>query len=111
MIVLNINTSDSLVNGSLGTVIDIISRDDGKVSWIIIKFDNERAGIEQRRNHLEIADRYKDRNGTPILRQRIRYFLTTSRGRPHARQATVYQFPLKVAFAITGHKMQVKIYF
>ena len=76
MIVLNMSTSDSLVNGSLGTVIDIITRDDGKVSWIIIKFDNEKAGIEQRRNHLEISDRYRDHNGTPILRQRIRYFLT-----------------------------------
>ena len=31
MVVLNISISDSLVNGSLGTIIDIITKDDGKV--------------------------------------------------------------------------------
>lgn len=107
MLVLNICTSDSLVNGSLGTIIDIVTRTDGKASWIIVRFDSEKAGLEQRRRHPGIAEKYKESNGTPILRQRIRYFLSTSRGKAHASQATVYQFPFKVAFAITGHKMQV----
>ena len=107
MVVLNISISDSLVNGSLGTVIDIMNKDDGKVSCIVIKFDIEKAGIEQRKNYSKIADKYKDSNGTPVFRHRVRYFLTTSKGKPHARQATVFQFPIKVAYAITGHKMQV----
>ena len=80
---------------------------------MIIQFDSEKVGIEQRRNHASIADKYKDSNGTPIFRQRTRYFLTNCKGKAHAAQATVYQFPIKLAFAITGHKMQVilKSYF
>ena len=106
MIVMNISTTDSLVNGSLGTIIDIVTKN-GKGNCVVIKFDSEKAGLEQRKNHARIADKYKESNGTPIFRQRTRYFLTNSKGQAHAAQATVYQFPLKVAFAITGHKMQV----
>ena len=80
---------------------------DGKVNCVVVKFDSEKVGMEQRKIHTKIADKYKGSNGTPIFRQRTRYFLSSSKGKTHAVQATVYQFPIKVAFAITGHKMQV----
>ena len=47
MVVLNINTSDSLVNGSLGVIIDIITGSENTVKCIVIKFDIEKAGEEQ----------------------------------------------------------------
>ena len=66
---------------------------------------------EQRKKYDTIANTYKASNGTPIFRQRTRYFLSNSKGKPHAAQATIFQFPIKVAFAITGHKMQVILNF
>ena len=108
MIVINVNTADSLVNGALGTIIDIITKED-TVNCVVIRFDSEKVGMEQRRNHANIADKYKDSNGTPIFRQKLKYFLNSCTGQAHAVQATVFQFPIKVAFAITGHKMQVMI--
>ena len=73
MIVMNVNTSDSLVNGSLGVIIDIITDTEEKVKCIIIKFDSDKAGAEQRRKFAHISNKYKDQNGTPIFRKNIKY--------------------------------------
>ena len=111
MLVLNVNTNDSLVSGSLGKVLDIITDNDGKVKCIIVKFDVDRAGFEQRKQYPHFAEKYKDENGTPIFRQKLQYCISNSKSwkQSHAAKATVYQFPLKIAFAVTGHKIQVKI--
>ena len=106
MIVLNVNTSDSLVNGSLGTILDVIAEEDGTVKCIIVKFDSDKVGAQQRKQHHHIADKYKDKNGTPIFRKKITYHLNGAGKKVHAATATVYQFPMKLAAAITGHKMQ-----
>ena len=39
-----------------------------------------------------------------MFRQKIRYHLGSSGKNKHA--ATVFQFPFKLAFAVTGYKMQ-----
>ena len=44
MITLNVNTTDSIVNRSLGVIEDIITDDGGKVKTVIIKFDVEKSG-------------------------------------------------------------------
>ena len=105
MLVLNIDTSDSLVNGSLGVIVDIITEADGKVKCIIVKFDNKKMGAKRRDTYLDIAERYKDVRGTPIFRKDIKYHLGSGE-KVHAARGTVFQFPIKLAFAITGHKMQ-----
>ena len=104
MIVLNIDTLDSLVNGALGVVLDIISDSEGKVKCIVVKFDREKVGAEQRKKYSEIADLYKEQNGTPIFKHKVTYHL--SGNKQHAIKGTIIQFPIKLAFAITGHKMQ-----
>ena len=74
MVVMNISTSESLVNGSLGTIIDIVTKTKKnveQVNCLAIKFYSEKAGIEQRRKHPRIADQYQEAKGTPIFRQRI----------------------------------------
>lgn len=106
MVVMNNNTSDSLVNGSLGTILDVVTDTEGKVKYVIVKFDLEKSGAEQRRIHSQISEKYKVMNGTPIFRQNIQYHITGSRNKPHAARATVFQFPLRLAYAVTGHKMQ-----
>ena len=107
MVVMNVNTMDSLVNGMIGVVLDIITDEtNGKVKCIIVKFDVEKAGADQRKQYSHIADKYKEDNGTPIFRQKVRYHLTGAGKKVHAVTGTCFQFPLKLAFAITGHKMQ-----
>ena len=106
MVVINVNTADSLVNGMIGVVLDILTEPNGKVRCIIVKFDVEKAGAEQRKQYSHIADKYKEHNGTPIFRQKVRYHLTGAGNKPHAVIGTCFQFPIKLAFAITGHKMQ-----
>ena len=105
MVVLNIDTSDSLVNGSLGVIVDIITETDGKVKCIIVKFDNEKTGAMRRERYLDIGEKYKEERGTPIFRKDVKYHLGSGE-KKHAARATVFQFPIKLAFAITGHKMQ-----
>ena len=41
MIVINVNTSESLVNGSLGVIEYKVTKDDGMVKSIIMQFDME----------------------------------------------------------------------
>ena len=106
MTVMKVNTADPLVNGSLGIVEDIVSETDGRVKYIVIKFDAEKAEIKQRKKYAHISDKYKVINGTPIFRSKIRYHLSGSKKRVHAAKATVLQFPIKLTFALTGHKMQ-----
>ena len=59
MVVMNNNTSDSLVNGSLGTILDVVTDTEGKVKYVIVKFDLEKSGAEQRRIHSQISEKYK----------------------------------------------------
>ena len=104
MLVLNINPNDSLVTGSLGEILDVVLNSEGGVRCIVIKFDSKKAGVEQRRHPL--AKKYRQENRTPIFRQKVRYHLGQSGKNKHAATATVFQFPIKLAFAVTGHKMQ-----
>ena len=70
MLIHNITIRDSLVNGALGTVIDIFPTDESKdqIGVIIASFDNPDAGSEQRWEFQYLADLYSDQNGTPIYR-------------------------------------------
>ena len=47
-LVFNINTVDELVNGALGTVIALESNSEGNVESIIVQFDQDSAGFQQR---------------------------------------------------------------
>ena len=55
MVVLNINTSDSLVNGFLETVIDVIAEKNETVKSIIVRFDSDKVGIKQRQQCKKIG--------------------------------------------------------
>ena len=55
---MSVNTSDSLVNGSLGTILDVITEDEGTVKCMIVKFDIDRVGARQRKTHQHIAEKY-----------------------------------------------------
>ncbi len=110
MLIFNVNTVDELVNGATGSV---VAFERGKkmcrnsYDCIIVKFDDESCGEQQRLKYPGLAQKYKDSNGTPIFRQELEYFIQSQRGKSHSAKAKVIQFPLRVSYASTAHKMQV----
>ena len=98
----NVSLSDSLVNGSMGTVLDFIF--EGKrVKAVIVQFDNPNIGIEQRREHVNHSSQYAEQNGTPIYRQTLKHSLNN--GKSGAQGKTI-AFPLRLGEASTGHTFQ-----
>ena len=105
-IVFNVNTIDGLVNGALGTVLAFEKNKHQKIEAIIVKFDEESAGEQQRQNYPVLAQKYSHERGTPIFRQELEYHITSKRGKTHAPRAKIVQFPMRLAWANTAHKMQ-----
>ena len=108
VMVYNVDTPDGLVNGEMGTVIDIVKTKEGDdVEYIVVQFDLEETGDRLRRKHPLIASRYQKQNGTPIFRQMTEYQVGKAK-KLSCTKAKLWQFPLRLAWASTGHKMQVR---
>ena len=108
----NILTLDELVNGSSGTIIDIVQNKKGNVDAIIIEFDQATAGEQYRNKYRYYLDAKKHANGTPIVRYEYKYVKQLQNGsRITSVQPKISQFPMCLCWACTAHKMQVKIYF
>lgn len=105
-LVFNISLIDNLVNGSLGTVVGIKTKGD-EVTCIMIAFDDPNAGQRQREKYPNLSKEFEDQNGTPIFRHELEYTITAQSGKAHSARAKVIQFPLRLSYASTAHKMQV----
>lgn len=99
----NVCLSDDLFNGALGEVVGI-EKKNGKVEAIMVKFDDPSIGENQRKIYHEYSSmaKYAQINATPIFRQDLTYHI-----KGHAAKAHVNQFPLRLAWASTAHKIQV----
>ena len=106
MLIHNVNTSDGLTNGAQGTLEKILC-DDSKVRYILIKFDNKRVGRHQRQKFKFLSSRYNLSEATPIERVSFSYTLGDT-SKNHAARATVLQFPLRLSWALTSHKVSKK---
>ena len=107
----NILTLDELVNGSSGTIIDIVQNKKGNVDAIIIDFDQATAGQQYRNRYRYYLDVKKHANGTPIVRYELKYVKQNQIGfRITTVQPKISQFPMCLCWASTAHKMQVNIY-
>jgi hypothetical protein len=103
MLVFNVNTCDGLVNGTMGTLLDVIKKGDS-IDCIVVEFDQENSGSEQREKYASVARMYPDKNATPIYRHELEYLVGT-RTKSHNGRAKVIQFPLTLAYASTAHKV------
>ena len=96
----NIDVSDCLSNGQLGKFVDVVKGANGVVKWLIIEFKNANVGKEWRQRHPGLTERYP--KGTGLEKLSWDYSLKEE----GPRHINIYQFPIKLAFAVTAHKIQ-----
>nr|XP_039256248.1 uncharacterized protein LOC120332966 [Styela clava] len=99
MLLYNIDTSDGLVNGVMGTVQYIAKNDKEFVISILIKFDNDNVGRKAM-----AKSRWKRQHPllVPITRREAKFEKAYGKGA----QVSRYQFPLTLGWAVTIHKCQ-----
>ena len=107
----NISTADGLVNGCCGTIIGFergskLAKE--RQDAIIVKFDDDRVGMQHRQRHQRLSIKFEKENGTPIFRQEIDYNITSKKGFAQEVKATIDQFPIAINYACTAHRMQVR---
>ena len=103
MLIHNVNTSDGLTNGAQGTVNKVLN-DGEKVRYIVVKFDNKKVGKLQRQKLKFLGSKCDLSEETPIERFSFSYTLGDN-SKNHAARATVLQFPLRLCWALTAHKV------
>ena len=103
MLTYNVNTADGLVNGSRGEIIGVLRNVSGDIAKLVIKFDNPSHGQMKRESQREVEQRYP--GGTVIERVSFNFSLSKSK-KNVVSTARVIQFPVKLAFAATAHKIQ-----
>ena len=103
MLIHNIDTKDGLTNGQLGTLIAVVKAEDGSISKCIVEFQKAKIGSNNRSKNPQYAMKYP--SGTVIEKVSFSYGLS-KKATVASSQATLIQFPLKVAHAITAHKIQ-----
>ena len=103
MLIYNIDTSDGLTNGARGELIGIIEDLKGQPCKLIIKFERDSVGKDRRNRNSNICQKWP--GGTPI--EKVNYQFSISKSKKSVIEtAQVIQFPVKLAFASTAHKIQ-----
>ena len=100
MITINIDVTDGLTNGAMGTVTNVvIDQTTGKISVILVAFDSEHVGQETRYTSVYNSI---NQNVVPIHQTQATFPVD----KKASFQATRSQFPLTLAWAVTIHKCQ-----
>ena len=103
MLTYNVDTSDGLTNGARGELIGTIEDEKGTISKLIIHFEVQSNGEDKRRKNIGISLKYP--GGTPI--EKVNFSFSISKSKSSViNTANVIQFPVKLAFACTAHKIQ-----
>ena len=99
MLTYNIDVSDGLVNGVLGSVTGFEKNSTGKVTVVLVTFDNALIG-----KTTIASSQWKTAypESVPILRHEGKFEKFGEKGA----QVSRYQFPLTLAWAVTIHKCQ-----
>ena len=105
MLTFNIDTCDCLTNGALGEVIGYRFDQNGEIRQVYVHFYDADCGKTRRKNFVTLQEQFPGKNATPIDVIEFHYSLSKKSNNSNS-NATVIQFPLKLAFAATAHKVQ-----
>ena len=103
LLTVNLNTNDLLTNGCLGTVVGVQLGDNEEVKEVHVVFDNPEAGKEAIKNNPHLSQIY-GRKVVPIKKYG-QNFKIGRRNSGNESEATAYQIPLKLAAAVTCHRV------
>ena len=104
MLTFNIDTCDSLTNGAFGEILGFEFGKNGELSKVIVQFDEDDCGKERRKKDMLIKNKYGE-YATAIEKIEFQYCMS-KKATSASSTATVLQFPLRLAFAATAHKVQ-----
>ena len=100
MMIRNIKTSDSLTNGQLGILTGVLKDKEGAAMALMIKFDKVDAGKMTRRDNPQLEEQFP--GATKVEKCLVNFSLANN----SAAKASLIQFPIVLAHAVTVHKMQ-----
>ena len=103
MLVHNIDVADLLTNGQRGELVDVLLSNDGKPEKLVVKLVDGNAGKENQSKHSEILRKYD--SCIIVERVNIKYTIR-KKGGAIGSYAKVIQFPVRVSYATTSHKIQ-----
>ena len=103
LLTVNLNTNDLLTNGCLGTVVGVQLGDNEEVNEVHAAFDNPEAGKETFQKFPHLSQIY-GRKVVPIKKY-AQGFKIGRQGSANESEATAYQVPLKLAAAVTCHRV------
>ena len=104
MVINNINTSDGITNGTIGTLFDVVRNAKKEIHYLVIDLANPSKGRSNTAAYPTITKGVSGRIAVEKLRWD--YPLKKKGGGRGEATATVIQFPVRLAFAVTCHKMQ-----
>ena len=104
MLIHNIDTLDGMTNGQLGSIVDVIKTTKGMVDKLVIMPQDSTIGKRNKSKFPMLASKYPD--CIFIERASRTYSLRKNANDDGGSTATVKQFPIKLAFCITAHKIQ-----
>ena len=103
MLTYNINTVDCLVNGAIGVIVGVTYNSRGQPNDIHVSFSNPSHGLETAKKFPDLEEKY----GVPVVPiKRFETLFRISKENFGAKAtATAIQYPLKLAFSVTSHKV------
>ena len=101
MLTMNLDVCDNLSNGALGEIIGFKRNSLNEIDIIFVKFDNESAGEQYRKQH-NFDRKFPGLNATAI--KKVEFEFQLKKG--SASTAIATNFPLTLAWASTCHKIQ-----
>ena len=105
MLTYNIDTCDGLTNGAFGKVIGFEYYPNKSIKCVIVEFYNPSVGKEKRIKMPEYKNKYPTNLATPIALHESHYNVENKFSSATSK-ATAINFPLKLSFAVTAHKVQ-----